>query len=65
MRSYRFIVRFAGQKATHDLQATNDDEAGENFINELTAGRVNWSVESLCTPSTMFITYEELNSASN
>jgi len=65
MRSYRFIVRYAGHKITHDLQATNDTEAGKNFITELKAGKGSWTEEPTCTPSKMFVTYEELNGASN
>lgn len=63
MKSYRFIIRFAGYEAKHNVQGNNDDEAGENFINELKSGQVNWDVESLCNPNKMFITYEELNGA--
>ncbi len=45
MKSYRFTVRFAGQRITHDLKATNDDEAGKNFITELKAGNGSWVKE--------------------
>jgi hypothetical protein len=65
MRSYRFTVRFAGQRITHDLKATNDDEANKNLINELKAGKGIWVKEITYTPSKMFITYEELDGASN
>jgi hypothetical protein len=65
MKSYRFTVRFAGQRITHDLKATNDDEAGKIFINELKAGKGNWFKEITYTPSKMFITYEELSATSN
>ena len=65
MKSYRFTVRYAGQRITHDLQATNDDEAGKNFVTELKAGKGSWVKEITYTPSKMFITYEELNGTSN
>lgn len=65
MKSYRFTVRFAGQRITHDLKATNDDEAGKNFITELKAGKGKWEKEITYTPGKMFITYEELNGTSN
>jgi len=65
MRSYRFTVRFAGQRITHDLKATNDDEAKKNLINELKAGKGSWTEEIMYTPRKLFITYEELNGASN
>jgi hypothetical protein len=65
MKSYRFTVRFAGQRITHDLQATNDAEAGKVFVNELKAGKGKWVKEITYTPSKMFITYEELSAPSN
>ena len=65
MRSYRFTIRFAGQRITHDLKATNDDEAGKNLITELKANKGTWVKEITYSPSKMFITYEELNVASN
>jgi len=65
MKSYRFTVRFAGQRISHDLQATNDDEAGKAFINELKAGKGTWVKEITYTPGKMFITYEELSAPSN
>lgn len=65
MRSYRFTIRFAGQRITHDFKATNDDEANKNLINELKAGKGNWVKEVTYSPSKMFITYEEINVASN
>lgn len=65
MRSYRFTIRFAGQRISHDFKATNDDEASKNLINELKAGKGTWVKEITYTPSKMFITYEELNGASN
>lgn len=65
MKSYRFTVRFAGQRITHDFKATNDDEAGKTFINELKAGKGNWFKEITYTPGKMFITYEELSAPSN
>jgi hypothetical protein len=61
MRSYRFTVRYAGQRITHDFKATNDDEAQKNFINELKAKKGKWEKEITYSPSKMFITYEELN----
>lgn len=64
MKSYRFTVRFAGQRISHDFQATNDDEAGNVFINELKAGKGTWVKEITYTPSKMFITYEELSATS-
>jgi len=64
MRSYRFTVRYAGQRITHDFKATNDDEAQKNFINELKAKKGKWEKEITYSPSKMFITYEELNVAS-
>lgn len=65
MRSYRFTIRFAGQRITHDLKATNDDEANKNLINELIAKKGKWEKEITYSPSKLFITYEELNGASN
>ena len=65
MKSYRFTVRFAGQRISHDFQATNDDDAGKTFINELKAGKGTWVKEITYTPGKMFITYEELNGTSN
>jgi hypothetical protein len=65
MRSYRFTIRFAGQRIIHDFKATNDDEAKKNLINELNAGKGTWVKEVTYSPSKMFITYEELNGASN
>ena len=65
MKSYRFTVRFAGQRITHDLQATNDDDAGKVFVNELKAGKGKWVSEITYSPSKMFITYEELSATSN
>ena len=65
MRSYRFTIRFAGQRITHDFKATNDDEAKKNLINELKAGQGTWVKEVTYSPSKMFIKYEELNGASN
>lgn len=65
MKSYRFIVRYAGQTIRHDLQAANDDEACKNFVTELKAGKGSWTKEITYTPRKMFITYEELNGASN
>jgi hypothetical protein len=64
MRSYRFTVRYAGQRITHDFKATNDDEAQKNFINELKAKKGKWEKEVTYSPSKIFITYEELNVAS-
>ena len=64
MRSYRFTVRYAGQRITHDFKATNDDEAQKNFINELKVKKGKWEKEITYSPSKMFITYEELNVAS-
>ncbi len=64
MRSYRFTIRYAGQRITHDFKATNDDEAQKNFINELKAKKGKWEKEVTYSPSKMFITYEELNVAS-
>ncbi len=64
MRSYRFTIRYAGQRITHDFKATNDDEAQKNFINELKAKKGKWEKEITYSPSKMFITYEELNVAS-
>jgi hypothetical protein len=65
MKSYRFTVRFAGQRITHDFKATNDDEAKVNFINELKDGKGSWVKEITYSPSRMFITYEELSGTSN
>lgn len=65
MKSYRFTVRFAGQRITHDLQATNDVDAGKVFVNELKAGKGKWVPEVTYTPRKMFITYEELSEPSN
>jgi hypothetical protein len=64
MRSYRFTIRYAGQRITHDFKATNDDEAQKNFINELKAKKGKWEKEVTYSPSKIFITYEELNVAS-
>ena len=64
MKSYRFTVRYAGQRITHDFKATNDDEAQKNFINELKAKKGKWEKEVTYSPSKIFITYEELNVAS-
>ena len=64
MRSYRFTIRYAGQRITHDFKATNDDEAQKNFINELKAKKGKWEKEITYSPSKIFITYEELNVAS-
>ena len=61
MRSYRFTIRYAGQRITHDFKATNDDEAQKNFINELKAKKGKWEKEVTYSPSKIFITYEELN----
>ena len=65
MRSYRFTVRYAGQRITHDFKATNDDEAQKNFINKLKAKKGKWEKEVTYSPSKIFITYEELNVASH
>lgn len=65
MKSYRFTVRFAGQRITHDFKAANDDEASKIFINELKAGKGSWVNEITYSPSKMFITYEELSGTSN
>ena len=67
MKLYRLIARFAGQRITLDVNASNDEEAKNNFIKELTKDSVKWRSEKEITysPSKVFITYEEINDDRN
>ena len=67
MKLYRLIARFAGQRITLDVNASNDEEAKNNFIKELTKDGRNWRSEKEITysPSKVFITYEEVNDDRN
>jgi hypothetical protein len=63
MKLYRFIARYAGQRITSSVSASDDDEAKNNFIKELTKDNGKWRIEKEITysPSKIFITYEEIN----
>jgi len=67
MKLYRLIARFAGQRITLDVNASNDEEAKNNFIKELTKDSGKWRSEREITysPSKLFITYEEINDDRN
>jgi hypothetical protein len=67
MKLYRLIARFAGQRITLDVNASNDEEAKNNFIKELTKDSGKWRSEKEITysPSKVFITYEEINEDRN
>ena len=67
MKLYRLIARFAGQRITLDVNASNDEEAKNNFIKELTKDSGKWRSEKEITysPSKVFITYEEINDDRN
>jgi hypothetical protein len=67
MKLYRLIARFAGQRITLDVNASNDEEAKNNFIKELTKDSGKWRSEREITysPSKVFITYEEINDDRN
>jgi hypothetical protein len=67
MKLYRLIARFAGQRITLDVNASNDEEAKNNFIKELTKDNGKWRSEKEITysPSKVFITYEEINDDRN
>jgi hypothetical protein len=67
MKLYRLIARFAGQRITLDVNASNDEEAKDNFIKELTKDSGKWRSEKEITysPSKVFITYEEINDDRN
>jgi hypothetical protein len=67
MKLYRLIARFAGQRITLDVNASNDEEAKNNFIKELTKDGGKWRSEKEITysPSKVFITYEEINDDRN
>jgi hypothetical protein len=67
MKLYRLIARFAGQRITLDVNASNDEEAKNNFIKELTKDDGKWRSEKEITysPSKVFITYEEINDDRN
>jgi len=67
MKLYRLIARFAGQRITLDVNASNDEEAKNNFIKELTKDNGKWRSEREITysPSKIFITYEEINEDRN
>jgi hypothetical protein len=67
MKLYRLIARFAGQRITLDVNASNDEEAKNNFIKELTKDGGKWRSEREITysPSKVFITYEEINDDRN
>jgi hypothetical protein len=67
MKLYRLIARFAGQRITLDVNASNDEEAKNNFIKELTKDSGKWRSEKEVTysPSKIFITYEEINDDRN
>jgi hypothetical protein len=67
MKLYRLIARFAGQRITLDVNASNDEEAKNNFIKELTKDSGKWRSEREITysPSKIFITYEEINDDRN
>jgi hypothetical protein len=67
MKLYRLIARFAGQRITLDVNASNDEEAKNNFIKELTKDSGKWRSEKEITysPSKIFITYEEINDDRN
>jgi hypothetical protein len=67
MKLYRLIARFAGQRITLDVNASNDEEAKNNFIKELTKDGGKWRSEREITysPSKIFITYEEINDDRN
>jgi hypothetical protein len=67
MKLYRLIARFAGQRITLDVNASNDEEAKNNFIKELTKDSGKWRSEKEITysPSKLFITYEEINDDRN
>ena len=67
MKLYRLIARFAGQRITLDVNASNDEEAKNNFIKELTKDGGKWRSEKEITysPSKVFITYEEINDNRN
>lgn len=67
MKLYRLIARFAGQRITLDVNASNDEEAKNNFIKELSKDGGKWRSEKEITysPSKVFITYEEINDDRN
>jgi hypothetical protein len=67
MKLYRLVARFAGQRITLDVNASNDEEAKDNFIKELTKDSGKWRSEKEITysPSKVFITYEEINDDRN
>ena len=67
MKLYRLVARFAGQRITLDVNASNDEEAKDNFIKELTKDSGKWRSEREITysPSKIFITYEEINDDRN
>ena len=67
MKLYRLVARFAGQRITLDVNASNDEEAKNNFIKELTKDSGKWRSEKEITysPSKVFITYEEINDDRN
>ena len=67
MKLYRLIAKYAGQRITLDVNASNDEEAKNNFIKELTKDSGKWRSEKEITysPSKVFITYEEINDDRN
>lgn len=65
MKLYRFIARYAGQRITVDVNAHNDDEAKNNFLNELKKGGGTWRKEITYSPSKVFLTYEEIENDGN
>ncbi len=65
MKLYRFNARYAGQHITLDVKAHNDDEAKNNFVNELKQNKGKWRKEITYSPSKVFITYEEINDDRN
>ena len=44
MKLYRLIARFAGQRITLDVNASNDEEAKNNFIKELEISNVGFDI---------------------
>ena len=63
MKQYRFNARYARKHIRFETQANSDEKAIENFINALDKRQVVIKEDNFHIPTSMFITYEEVENA--
>ena len=61
MKLYRVQARYIGAYLDHKLEADNDEQVIDNFINDLNAGKVKVQKENAGRiPKLCLVTYEEI-----